>query len=55
MDFTNIERQSAYEKKCADAIRTLKLFIKNAEDQLESTLPISTLHLIVDSINEEEE
>lgn len=53
MDFNNAMRNCEYEKKCADAIKMLKVFIKNAEEQLETSLPLSTLHLIVDTIEEE--
>lgn len=44
--------ENNYNRRCADAIQTLKLFMRNAEEQLESSLPLSTLKLIVDSIGE---
>ena len=49
----NIMNYNEYNKRCADAIRTLRLFVANAEEQLDSTLPISTIKLVLDSINEE--
>lgn len=45
--------ENNYNKRCADAVKALKLFMRNAEEQLESSLPLSTLKLIVDSIGEE--
>ena len=51
-----IERETAQNKhseRCAEAIRTLKLFIRNAEEQHETKIPISTLKLVLGSIEEE--
>lgn len=45
--------ENNYNKRCAEAIQTLKLFMRNAEEQLESSLPLSTLKLIVDSIGDQ--
>ena len=44
-----------YNEKCAEAIRTLKLFIRNAEEQHETKIPITTLNLIIGAIEEPED
>lgn len=44
--------RSEYNRKCADAVRTLKIFIRNAEEQLSTSLPISTLKLIIEQTEE---
>ena len=49
----NISKRSEYNSKCADAVRTLKIFMKNAEEQLQSDIPLSTLRLILEPIGEE--
>lgn len=48
----NITAISRYNERCAEAIRTLKLFIKNAEEQHETKMQISTLKLVLGSIEE---
>ena len=48
-----IEKETdKHNEKCAEAIRTLKLFIRNAEEQHETKIPISTLKLVLGSIEE---
>lgn len=49
----NISKRSEYNSKCADAIRTLRIFMKDAEEQLKSDIPLSTLRLILEPIGEE--
>ena len=44
--------KSEYNRKCADAIKMLKVFIRNAEEQLNTSLPLSTLKLIVEQTEE---
>lgn len=48
-DFTKVNE---YNKRCADAIKTLKLFVKDAEQQHETRIQISTIKLIFGSIEE---
>lgn len=45
--------RSEYNSKCADAIRTLRIFMKDAEEQLKSEIPLSTLKLILEPVGEE--
>lgn len=42
-----------YNEKCAEAIRTLKLFIRDAEEKHETKVQISTLKLVLGSIDAE--
>lgn len=49
----NITAINRYNERCAEAIRTLKLFIKNAEEQHETKMQISTLKLVLGSIEED--
>jgi hypothetical protein len=49
MDYLKINRHN---ERCAEALRTLELFIANAEQQHETKIPISTLKLILDSVVE---
>lgn len=51
MDYLKINRHN---ERCAEAIRTLELFIADAEQQHETRIPISTLKLVLGSINEQE-
>lgn len=48
----NIMALNKYNERCAEAIRTLRLFIRNAEEQHETKIPISTLNLVLNSIKE---
>lgn len=41
-----------HNERCAEAIRTLELFIANAEMQHETKIPINTLKLVLGSIGE---
>ena len=49
----NIMIANKYNERCAEAIRTLKLFIRNAEEQHETKVPISTLKLVLGAIDQE--
>lgn len=49
MDYLKINRHN---ERCAEALRTLELFIANAEQQHETKIPINTLKLILDSVVE---
>lgn len=42
-----------YNEKCAEAIRTLKLFIRDAEEKHETKVQISTLKLVLGAIEQE--
>ena len=46
-----IEMNRHYES-CAETIRTLKLFIADAEQKHESSIPISTLKMVLGLIEE---
>lgn len=46
--------ENSYDQKCAEAIRTIKLFIRNAEEQHETKIPISTLKLVLGAIDNAE-
>lgn len=48
----NIMALNKYNERCAEAIRTIKLFMRNAEEQHETKIPISTLKLVLGSIEE---
>lgn len=50
MDYLKI----MYNERCAEAIRVLEIFIADAEQQHETKIPISTLKLVLGSINEQE-
>jgi len=41
-----------HNESCAEAIRTLELFIVNAEQQHEASIPISTLKMVLGLIEE---
>lgn len=50
----NLRATNKHNERCAMAINTLELFIKNAEEQHETKIPISTLKLILGAIKEGE-
>lgn len=41
-----------HNERCAEAIRTLELFIANAEMQHETKIPLSTLKLVINTVAE---
>lgn len=44
--------QLKYQIRCTEAIDHLKLVMKDAEKQLKTNIPLSTLELIVDTVGE---
>lgn len=50
----NLMALNRHNARCAEALRTLELFIADAEQQHETKIPISTLKLVLGSINEQE-
>ena len=52
MQQTDYLAEIKYHARCAAAIDHLKLFMKDAENQLKTNIPLSTLELIVDTVGE---
>lgn len=48
----SIMQVNKYNERCAEAVRTLKLFIRNAEEQHETRMPLSTLKLVLNAVEE---
>jgi len=48
----NLMALNRHNARCAEALRTLELFIADAEQQHETKIPINTLKLILDSVVE---
>lgn len=51
---SHYQRESIYNARCAAAIDSLKLFMKDAKNKAQSSLELSTLELIVETIGEKE-
>lgn len=47
----NFHEELEYNARCHAAIETLKLFIKDAKQQLKSSIDIKTLELIVETVD----
>lgn len=52
---TDFMAELKYHARCAAAIDSLKLFMKDAKGQLKTSIPISTLELIVETVGEHPE
>lgn len=46
-------KSNEHNKRCAEAVRTLKLFIRDAEEKHETKVQISTLKLVLGAIDAE--
>ena len=47
----NYQDEFAYNQRCARAIESLKLFMADAKNQLKSNIDLSTLELIISTVD----